>query len=164
MSAWRRMFLLLVAGAALGACVPAQSPQKAPDLTLKDTRGRRIRLNDYHGKVVLLNFWATWCPPCRKEIPDLIRIQAEYRAQGLRVIGITYPPQSVAQVRRFVRMMRFNYPTAIGTKQTKAMFDESDVLPITVIIDRTGKVREVVLGILFQEEFAEKIKPLLLER
>jgi thiol-disulfide isomerase/thioredoxin len=145
-------------------CGPAlaQSWQKAPSLSLKDIRGRRIRLTDYKGKVVLLNFWATWCPPCRAEIPDLIKLQREYRNQGLRVIGITYPPQTLSQVRRFVRTMGVNYPIALGAKPTKALFDKSEVLPITVIIDREGNVRGVVQGILYPEEFEEKMRPLLI--
>ena len=128
---------------------------------LKDIRGRRIRLTDYKGKVVLLNFWATWCPPCRTEIPDLIKLQKEYRNQGLRVIGITYPPQTLLQVRSFVRKIGVNYPIVLGKKPTKESFDKSEVLPITVIIDREGNVRGVVQGILYPEEFEEKIKPLL---
>ena len=111
---------------------------------------------------MLLNFWATWCPPCRTEIPDLIKLQREYRNQGLRVIGITYPPQTLSQVRRFVRTMGVNYPIALGAKPTKALFDKSEVLPITVIIDREGNVRGVVQGILYPEEFEEKIRPLLI--
>src|SRR5688572_32793535 len=70
--------------------------------TLKDIQGRYIRLSDYRGKVVLVNFWATWCPPCRKEIPDLVKLQRDYGSRGLQVIGVTYPPQTLAEVRRFV--------------------------------------------------------------
>src|SRR5215208_7052401 len=78
---------------------------KAPALTLKDLRGRNLRLSDYKGKVVLLNFWATWCPPCRAEMPDLIKMQREYRSRGLQVIGITYPPEQLSEVRRFIRKL-----------------------------------------------------------
>lgn len=145
-------------------CGPAsaQSLAKAPNLHLKDIRGRRINLSEYQGKVVLLNFWATWCPPCRTEIPDLIKLQKEYRKQGLRIFGITYPPQTPGQVRRFVKKAGVNYPIGLGKKPTKALFDKSGVLPITVIIDRAGNVRGVVQGILYPDEFEEKIKPLLL--
>lgn len=89
-------------------------------------------------------------------------MQREYRDRGLQIIGITYPPQTLAQVRRFVTKMGINYPIALGNKETKALFDDGDVLPITVIIDREGKVRGIVQGILYSEEFEEKIRPLLM--
>jgi peroxiredoxin len=137
------------------------SAQQAPPLTLKSIQGRALRLSNYKGKVVLLNFWATWCPPCRAEIPDLMKAQREYGARGLQVIGITYPPQTPGEVRRFVRKLRVNYPIAIGTKETKALFDKSEMLPLTIVIDREGKIRERIEGILLAEEFEQKIKPLL---
>lgn len=136
-------------------------PKKAPDLALKDQRGRIVRLSGYRGKVVLLNFWATWCPPCRAEMPDLVRWQREYRDRGLQVIGVTYPPTSRVKVRQFVREVRGNYPILYGTKKTKTLFDEGDTLPITVVIDREGNIREVIEGILLVEEFEERIRPLL---
>jgi cytochrome c biogenesis protein CcmG/thiol:disulfide interchange protein DsbE len=157
----RRILALSVFLVVLQVPAAAQSSQKAPDLSLKDIRGRRIRLANYRGKVVLLNFWATWCPPCRKEIPDLVKMQREYRNRGLQIIGVTYPPQTVAQVRRFARKFRVNYPVALGSKKTKALFDNQDILPVTVIIDREGNVRDLVEGIIFPEEFAQKIRPLL---
>jgi thiol-disulfide isomerase/thioredoxin len=137
------------------------APKDAPDLRLKDLRGRIVRLSDYRGKVVLLNFWATWCPPCRAETPDLVRLQREHSAQGLRVVGITYPPESRAAVRRFVRSFKINYPIALGTRATKSLFIEGETLPATVVIDRAGKVRAVIEGILLPEEFDAQIKPLL---
>ena len=135
--------------------------QKAPALELKDLRGRRHRLSDYEGKVVLLNFWATWCPPCRAEVPDLVRWQREYERAGLQVIGITYPPTTRAEVRRFLRRYRVGYPVLLGTRATRALFDRGETLPFTVVIDREGNVRGRVEGILLPEEFDEKIKPLL---
>ena len=128
---------------------------------LKDIHGRPFNLSDYKGKVVLLNFWATWCPPCRTEIPDLIKMQTQYRDQGLRIIGITYPPEKISEVRRFVRKLRINYRVAIGTKTSKALFTPSETLPMTVVIDREGVVRDVIEGILYSDEFDQNVKPLL---
>ncbi len=135
--------------------------RKAPALELKDLRGRAHRLEDFRGKVVLLNFWATWCPPCRAEVPDLVRWQREHGKAGLQVIGVTHPPTDRAQVRRFLRRHKVTYPVLLGTQATKALFAESETLPVTVVIDREGNVRELIEGILLPEEFDEKIKPLL---
>lgn len=129
--------------------------------TLKDIQGRYIRLSDYRGKVVLVNFWATWCPPCRKEIPDLVKLQRDYGSRGLQVIGVTYPPQTLAEVRRFVSEAKMNYPVALGTKETKSLFTESEALPITIVIGTDGRIRDIIEGILLPEEFEQKIKPLL---
>ncbi|MCA1635090.1 MAG: TlpA family protein disulfide reductase [Acidobacteria bacterium] len=157
----RRIIIVLLLLAALPSQAFGQDVRKAPLLALKDLRGRNIRLSDYRGKVVLLNFWATWCPPCRAEIPDLVKLQREYRSRGLQVLGVTYPPQTTAEVRRFIKRHKVNYPVALGAKETKALFDESETLPVTVVIDREGNVRELIEGILLPEEFEQKIRPLL---
>ena len=88
-------------------------------------------------------------------------MQSEYRQQGLRIIGVTYPPGKVSDVRRFMRKAGINYKVAVGTKATKALFSHSDTLPMTVVIDRDGNVRDVVEGILYPDEFEQKVKPLL---
>jgi thiol-disulfide isomerase/thioredoxin len=139
----------------------AQTTVPAPSLELKDLGGRPLRLGDFQGKVVLLNFWATWCPPCRTEIPELVKWQRRYRNQGLAVIGITYPPQTRSEVRRFTRKAKVNYPVALGTEKTKRVFTSSETLPTTIVIDSEGHIRDVIEGIVFPEEFAQKIEPLL---
>ena len=156
-----RRVIILAAFMAVWPINAAGQTDHAPILALKDIRGRTVRLSNYKGKVVLLNFWATWCPPCRAEMPDLIKLQREYRSKGLRVIGVTYPPQEIEEVRQFIRKLKVNYPIALGTKETKTRFDESETLPVTIIIDRQGNVRERIEGILLPIEFEQKIKPLL---
>jgi peroxiredoxin len=136
---------------------------KAPQFELRDVSGRNVRLSDYKGKVVLINFWATWCPPCRAEMPDLIRLQREHAKQGLQIIGITYPPQTRARVRRFARSLKVNYPILLGNRQIKARFSSDETLPLTVVINRDGTVSEIISGILLREEFDQKIKPLLMK-
>ena len=134
---------------------------KAPQFELKDLDGHTVRLSDYQGKVVLINFWATWCPPCRAEMPDLVNLQREYGKEGLQIIGVTYPPETKSRVRRFAKSLKVNYPIILGTSEIKARFSSDEVLPLTVVIDRDGKVSEIISGILLREEFDEKIKPLL---
>jgi thiol-disulfide isomerase/thioredoxin len=155
---------LLIISLFLLAPISARSQTKAPALSIRDTRGRTFRLSAHKGKVVLINFWATWCPPCRAEIPELIRMQAEYRSQGLQIIGITYPPQNLSAVRKFAAKLRINYPVAIGSTRTKLLFTESENLPITIVVDRAGNVADIIEGILLPEEFETKIKPLIKAR
>lgn len=150
------LVLLIVIGFA-----DASAQQKAPDLALKDISGKTIELADLRGKVVLLNFWATWCVPCRTEIPDLVKKQRAYRSRGLRIVGITYPPEKITEVRRFARELRINYPVAIGTGETKQAFTSSETLPLTVIIDQQGIIRGVIEGIMYSDEFEAKVRPLL---
>ena len=153
------MFLAVLVLFPIAVTLGQESQPK--ELTLKDIEGRDVRLNDYRGKVVLVNFWATWCPPCRKEIPDLIKLQRDYKSRGLQVIGVTYPPEDLAEVRKFVQEAKVNYPIAVGTKETKSLFSSSEALPLTIVIGKDGRVRDIIEGILLPEEFEGKIKPLL---
>jgi thiol-disulfide isomerase/thioredoxin len=162
-----RMTLL---GIVFAATVIAFSPAsvfaqetKAPPLELRDINGRIVRLSNYQGKVVLINFWATWCPPCRAEMPDLVRLQQQHGKQGLQIIGITYPPENKDRVRRFARSIKVNYPIVLGTRQIKARFSSDETLPLTIVIDREGRITDIISGILLREEFDEKIKPLLIK-
>jgi hypothetical protein len=94
-------------------------------------------------------------------VPDLVKWQREYEKQGLQVIGVTYPPTNPADVRRFLRRHKVSYPVLLGTRATKALFMEGETLPVSVVIDREGNVREYIEGILLPEEFEEKVRPLL---
>jgi peroxiredoxin len=155
--------ILLVVIIAFSPAIVSGQETKAPQFELRDIHSRIVRLSDYKGKVVLINFWATWCPPCRAEMPDLIRLQREYAKHGLQIIGISYPPQTKARVRRFARSLKVNYPIVLGTRQIRARFSSDETLPLTVVINRDGMVNEIISGILLREEFDEKIKPLLMK-
>lgn len=133
----------------------------AHDFALKDLGGRTIRPIDYRGKVVLINFWATWCVPCQAEMPELIKLQKEYQARGLQIIGITYPPFQRGHVLKVVKQLKVNYPVVFGTEEIASLYGVEDVLPVTLIIDREGRIRDSIKGIFDREEFDEKVKPLL---
>jgi len=156
----RSSILLIIA--LLPASVLGQTV-KAPQFKLRDINGRTVRLSDYRGKVVLINFWATWCPPCRAEMPDLVQLQRDYAKQGLQIIGITYPPETKTRVRRFARSLKVNYPIILGTREIKARYSSEETLPLTVVINRNGAISDIISGILLPEEFDEKIKPLLMK-
>lgn len=156
---------LLLPFPALSQAAPKQAARadfaRAPSFRLKDLRGRTVRLDQFKGKVVMLNFWATWCPPCRAEMPDLVRLQREYGERGLQIAGITYPPERASRVRRLAAELKINYPLLFGTRKVASLYDVEEILPVTVIIDREGRVRDRILGILTPEEFEQKVKPLL---
>ena len=144
-----------------GVIAQNDAAKKAPAFSLKNLKGKTVRLADFKGKVVLINFWATWCVPCRAEIRALIKWQNEYKADGLQIVGVTYPPNDRARIRSFVRKMKMNYTVVLGWRKTKALFDSSDTLPFSVIIDKEGNIAGEIKGVIFEEEFDEKVKPLL---
>jgi len=149
------VFLMLQAGVAVGQA------KIAPDLALKNLKGQVIHLSNYRGKVVLINFWATWCPPCLAEMPELARLQKKHKDHSLQLIGIAYPSNRPRQVRRFVRRLRLNYPVLLGTWKIMRLFDVAEILPVTIVIDRGGQIRDRIIGILEPDEFKDKVSPLL---
>jgi peroxiredoxin len=146
--------------AAAAATTQAQ-PLPAYEFVLKNTKGRTTRLSDYKGRVVLINFWATWCAPCQAEMPELKKLQTSYQTRGLQVIGIACSPERRSGVFRIMRKFRLNYPVLFGTREIADKYEISDVLPVTIVVDRDGKIRARILGILEPEEFNEKVAPLL---
>ena len=157
------ILVLILFGSIPGATHPqADVPEaSAPTFALKDSKGRTVRLSDFKGKVVMLNFWATWCVPCRAEMPDLVKLQREFQSRGLQVIGITYPAFTSAEVQRVIRRMKINYPILLDTRAVAKKYEVGEVLPTTIVIDREGRLRARILGILEPEEFDKEIKPLL---
>ena len=152
---------LLVAQFASTPTQVTSQRQTAPSFALKDIRGRTVRLSDYKGKVVLLNFWATWCVPCQAEMPELIKLQKEYRARGLQIIGVTFPPERASAVRRVARKFKLNYSVLYGTSEMAKAYDVGEVLPTTVVVDRDGNMRSRILGILDAQDFRERVALLL---
>ena len=140
---------------------PANQQPAAPDFALRSIKGRSARLKDFKGKVLLINFWATWCPPCLAEMPELVKLQKEHKARGLQIIGVTYEPEPPRDVRRLARKFKLNYPVLFGTSAMSDAYQIGEALPTTVVIDRNGKIRARILGILEPEDFREKVAPLL---
>ena len=140
---------------------PANRAAPARAFALKDLRGRTVRLSDYKGKVLLINFWATWCPPCLVEMPDLVKLQNEYESQGLQIVGITCPPMAQKDVESIAQKLKINYPILLDTDDVSESYYVTSVLPTTIVVDRDGKIRGRILGILAPEEFDRSVKPLL---
>jgi thiol-disulfide isomerase/thioredoxin len=135
--------------------------QLAPPFTLNNLRGGKARLSDYKGKVVMINLWATWCAPCRAEMPELVKLQKEYKARGLQILGVTYPDESRTAVKRIARRYKLNYPVIFGTHELLESYQIGEIMPVTVVVDGAGNIRARILGILDIQEFKEKVEPLL---
>jgi peroxiredoxin len=141
---------------------------KAADFTLKTLDGEEISLSDFKGKVVILDFWATWCPPCVKEIPHFNELAKEYKDAGLVVFGVSVDRDGAKAVNKFEKnKMTINYPLALfdqPTYDTYQMYlpkDRRGGIPFTFVIDREGNIREHYVGYRPKEEFVKAIKPLL---
>lgn len=143
-----------------GSTAQAQGHPTAPAWTLKDTGGRTVRLADFRGKVVILDFWATWCPPCRQEIPGLVALQAKYGSKGLVVVGVSMDEETAVVV-PFVKKFGINYPVVFGNALTAVMYGGVEVIPTTFIIGRDGKVAAVYESSVQEATLEAKIKPLL---
>ncbi|MGD1089831.1 MAG: TlpA disulfide reductase family protein [Verrucomicrobiota bacterium] len=140
---------------------PIEKASPAPGWELQDLNGKTVRLSDFKGKVVILDFWATWCPPCRAEIPGLIELQKKYQAQGLAVVGVSVDQASSDTVKSFVQQMGINYPVVLADTKVVTAYGGIAGLPTTFIIDRTGRIVKQHLGFTEKEEIETEIKSLL---
>ncbi|MBM4351387.1 MAG: TlpA family protein disulfide reductase [Deltaproteobacteria bacterium] len=123
-----------------------KDPASAPDFTLKTIEGHEVALSGLRGKVVLLDFWATWCGPCKESIPHLIQLYKSYQDKGFELIGMsTDKAGDVEMVRRFVKSMDIPYPIIMTPDEVARNYKVTG-LPTTVLIDKEGKVREKIVG------------------
>lgn len=111
----------------------------APDFALTDANGATVKLSDYRGKVVLLNFWATWCGPCALEIPWFIQFEQQYKSQGFEIIGISMDEDGWKVVKPYIAEHKLNYRVLLGNDSVTQLYGGVDSLPTTFIIDRNGK-------------------------
>jgi cytochrome c biogenesis protein CcmG/thiol:disulfide interchange protein DsbE len=135
--------------------------QPAPEFELKDLQGKSIRLSDYQGKVVLLNFWATWCPPCKEEMPWFVDLQQRYGAQGLQVIGIAMDDADQKTVGSFAQRLGVNYPVLLGKESVADAYGNVQFLPDTFYIGRDGKILRHVQGLIDRKSIEEEVKQAL---
>jgi thiol-disulfide isomerase/thioredoxin len=129
--------------------------------SLTDSVSGSISLDDYSGQVVLLDFWATWCPPCRYELPALNKLYAELKGQGFTLIGMTVDKGDVATVAPKVSSFELNYPVGLAGADVQAMYGGIRAVPTKILLDRTGAVQETLVGVVPEEELRAKIEQLL---
>jgi peroxiredoxin len=136
--------IILVLAAGSFACAqtkPETEPVPAPDFSIKDLQGNPLSLAAYKGKVLVINFWATWCPPCRREIPDFIAAYKELKGEGLEIIGVSVDDMTAPVLLDWTRKMGINYPIALATPEILTAYEPGEYIPATIIVDRKGLIR-----------------------
>lgn len=134
---------------------------KAPDFSLKSVDGKIVKLSDFKGKVIILDFWATWCPPCRKGIPDLISIQNEYK-NDVVVIGVSLDgDKTIKDVPGFAKEYGINYPIVYGDEKIVTAYGGIQAIPTAFVIDKKGNIADQHVGLVDKSVYVNKIKELL---
>lgn len=133
----------------------------APDFTLQSLDGQTVHLSDYRGKAVVLNFWATWCGPCKIEMPWFVDLQKQYGPAGLQFLGIAMDDASTKEIAEFAQSMNVNYPILIGKEAVGTAYGGVQFLPETFYIDRSGKVVDKAFGLKGRPEIEDAIKKIL---
>jgi peroxiredoxin len=149
----------LTAGTASSAIAPAT---QAPDFTLHALSGPNMRLKEQRGRVVMVNFWATWCAPCRQEMPQLVRLYEKYRSSGFVLLGVNVDDDSSKAV-EVANKLGVTFPVLLDADNTVSKLYDLSTMPSTVLIDRDGKVRYVHRGYLagYEDSYEKQIRELL---
>jgi peroxiredoxin len=151
------MVALIALAATAVACPPAAETEAeaefaaAPDFSVKDLLGADLSLAGYKGKVLVLNFWATWCPPCRKEIPDFIEAYREYKDKGLEILGLSVDETTAPALLEWTKKTGINYPVALATPEIVRDYEPGQYIPATIIVDPAGRLRYRHTGLMDKE-------------
>lgn len=157
-------FFRIAAGLLMAACAGtafAIAAGPAPDFTLKSMDGPNLRLQEQRGRVVMVNFWATWCGPCKIEIPWLEDLQKQYAPQGLQIVGVSMDDDPPAKVAKFAQDQGINYTVVMGNDKVADLYGGVDGLPETFYIGRDGKIVNRVMGLVGHKEIEENIQSAL---
>ncbi|MBA3976242.1 MAG: alkyl hydroperoxide reductase [Candidatus Solibacter sp.] len=150
------------AGTAAGADLkPSAKRNVAPDFELTDADGRKVKLSDYKGKVVLLNFWATWCGPCKLEIPWFVEFEKTYKDKGFAVLGVSMDEEGWQIVKPYIQDKQVNYRVMVATEEVAQKYGGVEALPTTFMIDRQGRIASTHIGLVSKKDYADEIAQLL---
>ena len=172
----RKLFVILSVAGALALCscsgtssaansaAEKQSPNRkaAPDFTLPDANGQAVKLSGYRGKVVLLNFWATWCGPCQIEIPWFMEFEQQFKSKGFEVVGVSMDEDGWQSVKPYIAQHKVNYRILLGNETVSQLYGGLDALPTTFMVDRDGKFAfSPHVGLAGKNEYLSEIESLL---
>jgi len=161
---WSLALALLLAGAVGSAAAAVQLSANAPDFTLKSVGGANLRLAEQRGQVVMVNFWATWCGPCRQEMPHLSRLYDKYRASGFVLLGVNIDddPRAAADL---ASKLGLHFPVLLDTDKRVSRVYDMSAMPATLLIDRDGRVRQIYRGYRdgVEHSYEEQVRSLLKE-
>jgi peroxiredoxin len=154
------------------AAPPSSAAQKqsgnrkaAPDFTLTDANGQAVKLSEYRGKVVLLNFWATWCGPCQIEIPWFIEFEQQFKSKGFEVLGVSMDEDGWQAIKPYIASHKLNYRVLLGDETVSQLYGGLDALPTTFMLDREGKFAfSPHIGLAGKNEYLSEIESLLGEK
>ena len=149
----------------LAACRPVRLPSlgRAPAWKLKDLNGREISSDQFKGKEVLMDIWATWCVTCIEELPGYIRLQEKYGKDGLVIVGVSLDETGPDHVRQFVKTKGLNYEVVMGKlEEVEAIFGGLEALPTKLLIDRTGEIRDRTVGSAPANQYEKKLRAALM--
>ncbi len=155
---WKIFVLGLIL--ASGIVYAAEVGEEAADFSLLNLSQKKVNLSDYQGKVIILDFWDTWCPPCIKEIPDFVELQKKWADKGVQIIGIALGKQGLVTVKSFAKKYKINYPVLLGDEVTLKKYGPIRGIPTTFVIDKEGKIYKKYIGYRAKRVFENDIKKL----
>ena len=154
------LMALLAAPLVLG-----QGKEQAPNFSLKNSAGQVVELAKLHGKVVVVNFWATWCGPCRAEIPGMLEVYREYKGKGLEIVGISVDRDGWQVINPLVKKLSITYPVVLGNEDVTDAYGRVggsiDAIPTTFFVDRNGRILLRHVGSMPKEDFEKAVKSFL---